>query len=105
MGGGLWFLGTQDLDRLQDKSVDLFINIGSFQEMILPQIEMYCQVVDRKVRGTFYTLQLWKAETHGFNLGGIPGFEDYPFHPDWHRWYVRNASWSDLYFEAAYSIL
>jgi putative sugar O-methyltransferase len=97
------FYGTHHLPTFQDKSIDVLINIGSFQEMTQRQVEEYFAVVDRKVKGTFYTLQLWESGTHKMH-DVISGFSRYPFYPNWMRHYVRNAAWSDLYFEAAFAV-
>jgi putative sugar O-methyltransferase len=102
--GGTRFLGPQDLERFSDKSIDFLINVASFQEMTPSQVDAYFNVIDRKVKGIFYTQQLWSGQTHKLHLGEISGFKDYPFRPTWQCHYVRNVTWSDLYFEACFSI-
>ena len=102
--GQALFCGAQDLEKLVDKSVDCLINIGSFQEMTRPQVDEYFSVLDRKVKGLFYTLQLWTADTHHLQLGEISGYGAYPFRPQWRQRYLRNVSWSNLFFETVYSI-
>ncbi len=104
---GTWecaFLGAQDLERFEDKSLDFVVNICSFQEMTLEQVEQYFAIIDRKLRGTLYTLQLWSHKTHTWELGEVSGYDAYPFRPHWQLQYARNAAWSDLYFEAALSV-
>jgi hypothetical protein len=101
---GIHFCGAHDLAKFSDKSVDVFINIASFQEMTLEQVDSYFDLIDKKVKGMFYTQQLWTSKTHGLNHGEIFGFPDYPWRPYWTRLYLRNASWSDLYFETAFLI-
>jgi putative sugar O-methyltransferase len=98
------FFGSQDLEKFEDKTLDIVINIASFQEMTFTQVEQYFRIIDRKLSGTLYTQQLWKTNVHTWKLGEIRGLEDMPFPGHWTQRYVRNTTWSDLYFEAAYSI-
>lgn len=102
--GGIFFLGTQDLERIEDKSIDFFINIASFQEMTFVQVNEYFNLIDLKVRGHFFTQQLKQAQTHGYNLSEINGLTDYPFRPNWKSIFLRDSFFSDLYFETAYKI-
>jgi putative sugar O-methyltransferase len=101
---GIWFLGTQHLDRIADASADFFVSVASFQEMDRPQVDAYFATVDRVLDGTFYTLQLRSSRTHALHLGEIGGVEEYPFRPSWRTHFVRNPSWSDLYFEATFGV-
>lgn len=101
---GCVFLGAQDLERFEDKSLDFVINIASFQEMTYDQVDQYFTAIDRKLSGTMYTLQLWNTNTHAYNLGEVSGYEEFPFRSSWTSHYARHASWSDLYFEAAISV-
>lgn len=100
-GGGLVFLGTQDITRLPDKAIDVFINVASFQEMTPVQVNEYFEVIDKKVKGVFFCQQLRSAQTHSFQLGEIAALEQYPFRSAWERRYLRNSTFSDLYFETA----
>ena len=43
---GMYFLGTQDLLKFDDKSVDLVMNINSFQEMEKKQVEEYFNIIE-----------------------------------------------------------
>ena len=101
---GCVFLGAHDLERLEDKSLDFVINIASFQEMTVEQIDLYFGAIDRKLNGMLYTLQLWNTETHAYELGEVSGYDEFPFRPHWKSHYVRNTSWSDLYFETMLSV-
>lgn len=103
-GGGLIFLGTHDITRLSDKVIDVFINVASFQEMTPIQVNEYFEFIDKKVKGMFFCQQLKSAQTHSYELGEIAGFEQYPFRSAWKRVYLRNSTFSDLYFETAHII-
>ena len=102
--GGLWFGGPQDLARFEDQTIDVFINIASFQEMLIDQVAAYFALIDKKVGGIFYTQQYWKETGLQSKYGVIGGLEDYPFGADWHRHYLRNSTFSERYFETALSI-
>jgi putative sugar O-methyltransferase len=98
------FCGAHHFGNFQEKSIDILINVSSFQEMTQLQVDQYFEVIDQKVHGTFYTQQLWDSQTHNNMRDVISGFGSYPFRAHWSRHYARNTSWSDLYFEAAYSV-
>jgi putative sugar O-methyltransferase len=98
---GVWFLGAHQLEDIADDAVDCLVSVASFQEMTVDQVDAYFDVIDRKVDGVFYTLQLRSGRTHGLHLGEIGGLADYPFRPAWRAAFLRNPAWSDLYFETA----
>lgn len=98
------FLGTFDLDKFDDKSIDFVINVASFQEMTEEQVELYFNKIDQKLKGIFYTQQLWKSTTHLYNVGEISGYEKFPFRPTWIKKSLKSATWSDLYFETTFEI-
>jgi putative sugar O-methyltransferase len=102
--GEIFFLGAEDLERIADKSVDFFINIGGFQEMTPVQVDQYFELIDAKVRGILFTQQLVRADTHNYQLGEITGYDEYPFRTHWKQLYLRQPTFSDLYFETAYRI-
>jgi putative sugar O-methyltransferase len=99
---GVWFLAPQQLDRFADDTADFFASVASFQEMTRDQVSEYFAVIDRILRGVFYTLQLRSSATHRLHLGEISGLADYSFPPAWTRELLRSPSWSDLYFEAVF---
>jgi putative sugar O-methyltransferase len=101
---GLWFGGSQDLARFEDGSIDIFINISSFQEMTQEQVVAYFEWVNHKVSGIFYLQQYWAHPGLHKKFGTIEKFEDYPFLPGWNKLYVRNITYSERYFEAAFRV-
>lgn len=100
----LTFLGAHDLDRVEDGAIDIMINIASFQEMSASQVDQYCRVIDRVTHGLLYTQQLWNADTHGYGVGEVSGWSAYPWPAHWQAATSRNATWSDLYFEAVFDL-
>jgi putative sugar O-methyltransferase len=98
------FLGTFDFDKFDDKSIDFIINVASFQEMTPEQVSLYFNKIDQKLSGLFYTQQLWTSTTHAINLGEISGYDDFPFKPHWSKKILKNATWSDLYFEIIFEV-
>jgi putative sugar O-methyltransferase len=59
-------LVPEQVDRIMDSSVDLAINMSSFQEMTYPLIQTYFQLIERSVRpgGFFYCLNETKFMRH-----------------------------------------
>jgi putative sugar O-methyltransferase len=101
---GIRFCGTHDIVRLEDKSVDFFINVASFQEMTLRQVDQYFDIIDRKVSGVIYIQEYWDGSKMGHTDREISGLQSYPFRENWHQYYVRNSSFSDRYFEGAFRL-
>ena len=100
----LCFFGAHDLDRVEPKTFDAFINIASFQEMRRDQVEAYCNLINKTLSGCFYTQQLIDSRTHGYGVGEIAGRDEYPFPIEWKELTSRTAAWSDLYFEAVFAV-
>lgn len=102
---GVWFLGSHDLSRVQEGSLDVVVNIGSFQEMTETQVGQYFQIISEKGRGGhLYLKQLWEGATHSHHLGEISGYGRYPFPSAWEKVFLRNVSFSPDFFETAYRI-
>jgi len=102
--GGIRFCGSQDLLRFADKSIDFFINVASFQEMTQEQVDQYFDVIDRTVSRALYVQQYWNGLRMGHRGREIIGYEYYPFRQHWQCRYIRDVSFSNLYFEGAYTI-
>lgn len=83
---GVYFLGSQDIAKLDDASVDVVVNIASFQEMTPEQIIAYMRIIETKAR-YFYTLQRHHAQSSLAH---------------WHELLKRNMFWSGEYYEALY---
>jgi hypothetical protein len=99
---GLHFIGSHDLPRIGDRSVDYFLNIASFQEMRNSQVEGYLADIDRICRGVFYTRQISRTNfKDGFVVSGD---EYYPFPSRWERKFIRNCDEWSGYFEAAFRL-
>jgi putative sugar O-methyltransferase len=102
---GLWFLGSQDLARIEDRAIDIVVNIASFQEMTKEQVASYLTIIDHKATGGhLYTRNLWKGSTHGHQSGEIGEFSDYQFPSHWKKLYLRDSRLSNDFFEAAFNL-
>lgn len=101
---GIWFCGTQDLPRFENKAIDVFINVASFQEMTKQQISSYFEIIDAKVNGLLYLQQYWKYPAYKDKFNLVSGYEDYPFLPHWKEICKRDITFSDLYFEAIFAV-
>ncbi len=89
------------LPMLEDRAIDLFVNIASFQEMTNEQVDAYFDVIDRVTSGHLYVQQLALSNpSRGFSVNG----EDYyPFRPNWSRCFVRPCPHIPNYFEAMFT--
>lgn len=96
------FLLPHQIELLPDKSVDLFININSFQEMHLPQIKQYFKQISRLTTTLFYTKQ-WKEQHNQIDKLKINEWQ-YPVEKSWNEVYHRDAAVQTKFFEAAYRI-
>ncbi len=99
----LAFGGPQDLERCMNKSIDVLVNIGSFQEMTQPQVNAYLKLINRKLKGVFYTSQYWQPPRIAKKYDAIEGYNSYRFPVTWKRKYLRNISYSERYFETGYT--
>lgn len=98
----LIFLTPPQLELLPDKSVDIALNISSFQEMRREQINNYFQQIDRLISGIFYFKQ-WHSNYIPFEEITITE-DDYPIPKYWQKLYHRVAAVQTKFFEAAYAI-
>lgn len=101
---GLWFAGSQDLMRIADRAIDVFINVASFQEMKLAQVQTYFDLIDQKVSGTFYTQQYFVISDAQRPYNAILGLEQYPFKPTWTEHFKRNTTFSERFFETSFGV-
>lgn len=94
---GVVFCGTQDLDKFDDCSVDVFVNAFSFQEMTMEQVTEYFDVIDRVTVGLFYSAQ---------RIGPFVTMirENYPYHETWTKLLDRTLVFSQILFEAVLKI-
>ncbi len=103
--GGLWFLGTQDIERVADGALDVVVNVASFQEMTRDQVDRYFGHIDAKATGgRLYLRQLWTGATHGHHLNEVAGYDDYPFRRHWRQLFLRNSTMSDHFFDTAFAL-
>ncbi len=99
---GIHFLGSQDIERVAYNSVDLFINISSFQEMSNNTVEQYFAQIDRIVDGLFYMKQITAPN---YKDGFITqGDDHYPILPKWQRIMLRRYPFQNGYFESIHKI-
>ena len=95
-------LAAPQIELLPDRCVDLFLNISSLHEMMLPQIENYLRQIDRLCRGRFYTKQ-WRVSRAKVN-GCVLQEYDYPLPKNWTTVYHRRHPIQRMFFEALYSM-
>jgi len=101
----LWFLCPQDIVRFDTGSINMIVNIASFQEMPKEYVAEYFRYFSTVANGGHCFLrQLRDGKSHGHNLDQIPGLADYPFPAEWKRNYLRSSTLSDEFFEAGFTI-
>lgn len=98
--GRLVFLQPSEINTIPDKSVDLFLNISSYQEMTQQQIEGYFAHADRVCKGYFY-MKEWKTAVVETKLSQ----KDYPVPQNWKRIFNRECAVQSKFFEAMYEVL
>jgi putative sugar O-methyltransferase len=96
------FIAPHQLELLPPKSVDYFINISSFHEMTVPQVQNYFSLMDRMCRGWFYTKQ-WRVSRTQIN-GCTLREHDYPVPAAWRGIYHRQHPIQRMFFDALYEI-
>jgi hypothetical protein len=96
------FCGTQDLDRVEARAIDVLVNVASFQEMTREQVQAYLDITDRVARGAVLE-ERWRRPP-GLDGRVIAGYEDYAFPRRWDCSFLRETLFSDAFFEAGYTI-
>lgn len=93
---GVHYFGSQELINFEDKSIDMFINIASFQEMTNKQVEGYFQLIDNKVRGFLFNKQINHSN---FKDGFIFQHASYPYLHNWNLRFSGLISYDSTYRE------
>jgi putative sugar O-methyltransferase len=88
------------LALLPSRRFELALNISSFAEMQLEQINAYFAQLQRVTRDYFYTKQ-WKVSQNAFDALEITE-PDYPLPPRWRKIYSRTCAVQPLFFESLY---
>jgi len=94
-----WFLGSHDLPRIEKSAIDIFINVTSFQEMTARQVKKYLEIIDDRIGPGFVYLR-----NNAFSKFGLAGISDYAKPRRWQQIYSRPTVFSELIFEAAFSV-
>lgn len=92
---GITFNVPSKLEHFEKKSFDLFINIASFQEMHIIQIEKYFERIDI-LSNHFYTQQRYKDL--------VMSYEKYPNYNNWTKLLDKDINFHPLWFEQFYKI-
>lgn len=92
---GIRFHGTQDLKKFDKKSIDIFINVASFQEMSFNQINSYFELIDNTSH-YFYNQQRYSDLEMGYAL--------YPYKGNWNKLFDRDVIFLPLWFENMFKL-
>lgn len=95
-------LAPWQLPILEDNSLDIFVNIYSFQEMTHEQVNNYFALIDKKCRGLFYTKQYYESDNPKDEV--TIDLKDYPFYKNWKKLFLKTSTIHQLNFEALFKI-
>lgn len=90
---GIRFHLSCNLEKFSDKSIDVFINVASFQEMSLGQVVSYFNIIDKKSI-YFYTQQRYEALEMNHSK--------YPYMEKWDKLFDRDITFYPLWFESMF---
>lgn len=96
------FLTPWQLPDMSEKTVDIFINIYSFQEMTTKQISNYYILIDRICKNLFFSKQLVRSYNPKDEL--IINQKDYPKYKHWEKLFERLSSFNETVFEVLYRL-
>lgn len=90
---------AHQLEYVPDGSLDLMINISSFDEMAFPQVENYFALIERKCRGWVY------LKGHALNRGGNrSGLSNFPYRRHWKLLYHAPDPFVSTFEERIYKL-
>lgn len=98
----VWTLGAHQMELIQNKSIDIFVNIYSFAEMPETVIQNYFAQIDRITNNLFYSKQR-KVELNQVD-GLTVNQETYPVYAHWKLLFFRTTLLYEAFFESAYGI-
>ncbi len=96
------FLAPWQLPDVDEKVFDLFINIYSFQEMTVDQIQNYFRLIDLTCCRLFFTKQFTRSYNPKDEIVILK--KQYPVYSTWKKIYDRPSTISQDIFEALYKI-
>lgn len=97
------FIAPHQFELLPAKSVDYVVNISSFHEMTMAQVEHYFRLIDRICRGRLYTKQ-WRVSRTQIN-GCTLREHDYPVPATWRTVFHHRHPIQRMFFHALYDVL
>lgn len=95
--GEVRFCGSHDLSRFAESSIDVFINVFSFQEMTMTQVTEYVEIIDKVCKGG-------KLYSQQRLAGDVLTRENFPCKQDWSPLLDRLTIFSPAYYEAMFSV-
>lgn len=94
----LWLCGSQALRALRPGAIDLFLQVGGFQEMLPAQTNAYLQLVDAAMpQGTIYLKNAWHGVRTSYNQLQLPS--------RWLRVMYQHAEYCDDFYELGFKLL
>lgn len=97
----VWTLGTQQIEKIKEKSADVFVNIYSFAEMPKEVIMNYIRQADRITRGGLIYIKQRKLENN--KIDGVQvQKDDYEVLAHWQKLIQKDTTLYPDFFEAIF---
>lgn len=97
LGKQLWLLGCHDLPRFSAGSIDVMVNVASFQEMAADQANAYLTLFDHaSLGGCVYLRNAW--------IGAMSGYRDLRIPEGWEPRFERDACATCDMYEAGFKV-
>ena len=97
LGKQLWLLGCHDLANFAVGSVDVMVNVASFQEMLPVQVNAYVELFDHvALGGSVYLRNGWKGQCSAASDLQVPA--------TWENKFLRDARATCDMYEAGYKV-
>ena len=98
----LWTLAAYQIEQIDRKSADAFINVHSLAEMPKAVIDNYFAKIDSLTSGVFYSKQRSVERNAADNF--VVTLDSYPVRTSWHLLFLETSSLYENCFETAYAI-
>jgi putative sugar O-methyltransferase len=96
--GTAYFHLPLQMDKVEDKAFDLFINVSSFDEMPKGEVDKYFAFIDRTLKGHLY------LKGYQYNPASGWTYTKFPYPKHWKRVWSRVDPTNPLFIEQVFSV-